>query len=453
MKRAIHLLSIISILSILCFAIPAFAAGPVREAVLRFEPGKPFVGQPFQAVIEVAVTPGVELENLEIGGLPDASRALFVNLVRAGRRPRRGSGEAVDVLRYTADGRGLTPFAGPFVCTMRGLAVERVTGGFFSHTRSAPVAFRTTAADLAVRELPSEGRPADFSGAVGRFALEGTAEPLTVAPGDLVTLSYSLTGSGWLADATLDPPDPGPGFKCYPPQTAVREASPPRIEQTRVVIPLSTNAAVIAPPRFVYFDPDAAVYRTATTAPVRLVFGRSATNEPAVRRIAAPAAADEPSPPPELAVAETAAKIRPLLPLAAALILAAGVVAAGYRVRRIPALLAAAAILAAGVVASRRFSRAAEARVVGIGASVTARLAPSERALPLFDLHPGASVVPLEHAPGWVRVRAAGREAWVPLSGIKPSPSTPTRPTAPEDSVPAGASSRRGSTAGRSAGC
>ncbi len=436
-QHSLAIMSIMSILSrvvtpvayrllalLLLLATPAYAAGPLHEATLRFDPAAPFVGQPFRVSIEVTVTPGVDLENLVIDGLPDASQATFVNLVRGGRETRRTGQRAVDILRYSAEGRALRPFAANVACTLRGLAVERVSGGFFSHTRSVPAAIRTPAAALAVRDLPLEGRPPDFSGAVGRFTLSGKAEPLTVAPNDLVTLSYTLSGSGWLADAALSLPELGPVFKAYPAQEVAREAAPPRIVLSQVVLPLSTNAAVIATPRFVYFDPDAADYHIATLEPFRLTFAQSTSTEPAVRRIDATptvrATENGSARPPELALAETVAKLRQLLPLAAALILAAGVTAALYRVRRTPAVLAGILILGLGVAASRRLSRDAEARVLEVTASAVARLAPSEQALPLFDLHPGATVIPLEHAPGWVRVRASGREAWIPLSSIKP---------------------------------
>ena len=398
----------------------ASAAHPLKNATLHFKPAAPFVGQPFQAVVEVTVTPGVELEDFEIGGLPDSSRATFTNLKRAGRKTQRGRGDAVDILRYTADGRGSVPFTGSFACSLRGLAVERISAAFFSHTRSVTVAIRTAAANLTVRNLPQAGRPADFSGAIGRFTLSGSAKPLTVTPDDLVTLLYTLSGSGWLADATLVTPDLGPDFKTYPVQGSARNENPPRIVLSQVVIPLSTNATVIAPPRFTFFDPDAAAYRTATLEPFHLTFAKpTLTEEPAVRRIDASTvthaieAADAPLPP-ELALAETVAKLRQILPLVAALILAASVVTACYRVRRILAIIMGLLILAAGVAASRWLSHSADARVLEVTTSATARLAPSPQALPLFDLHPGASVTPLEHTPGWVRVRASGREAWVP---------------------------------------
>lgn len=417
-------LTLATALTLLALTPAAIAQSPIKNATLRFEPAAPVVGQPFQAIIEVTVTPGVELEGLEIGGLPDSSRASFENLKRAGRKTQRDSGNAVDILRYTADGHGIVPFAGAFACSLRGLAVERISAAFFSHTRSATVAFRTAAAELAVRELPQMGRPADFSGAVGRFTLSGSAEPLTVALGDLVTLWYTLSGSGWLAEATLVTPDLGPDFKTYPVQGSARNTNPPRIVLSQVVIPLSTNATVITTPRFTYFDPDTATYRTATLAPFHLTFAQpSFTEEPAVRRIDATTVthaldASETPLPPELALAETVAKIRQLLPLVAALILAAGVVSACTRFHRTLAIVMGLLILEAGIATSRWLSRTADARVLEITTSVTARLAPSPHALALFDIYPGTSVTPLEHTPDWVRVRASGREAWIPLTGL-----------------------------------
>jgi hypothetical protein len=407
----------------LVLVIPASARAQIQQATLRFDPSTPFVGQPFTLTLDVAVNPGVELENLNIEGLPDASHARFVNFAAAGRQVLRpGGGRAADVLRYTAEGRATHAFVTTVSCMLHGQVVERVSLGFFSQMRSVPFSCRISSARLDVRDLPSQDRPAGFSGAIGRFTLSGDASPRTVAPGDLVTLSYTLTGSGWLADAALVPPDPGSGFKTYPAQETAREASPPRLSIRQVVIPLSTNAAVVAGPRFVYFDPDAVAYRTATIEPFRLTFAQTTTTEPAIRRIDAmpatgPADADL-ARPSEFALAEAVAKFRQLIPLAAALLLAAAVTAMLFRVRRIPAVIVGILILALGVAASRRFSRAAEAQALKVDGSVTARLAPSERALPLFDLHPGSFVLPLEHTPGWVRVRSADREAWIPVTSV-----------------------------------
>ncbi|MBM4164346.1 MAG: protein BatD [Lentisphaerae bacterium] len=407
----------------LSLCIPARVRAQIQQATLRFDPETPFVGQPFTLILDVTVTPGVELENLNLEGLPDPSLVRFINFVAAERKGiRADGGTAADVLRYTAEGQASRAFVTTVTCTLRGQVVERVSRGVFSHMRSYPVTYQISSARLNVRDLPSQGRPPDFSGAIGRFTLSGDASPQTVSPGDLVTLSYVLTGNGWLADATLVPPDPGSDFKTYPAQETAREARPPRLSFRQVVIPLSTNATVVGTPRFVYFDPDTAAYRTAMIEPFRLTFAHTTTAEPAIRRIDITPAA-RPSDgnrvrPPELAIAETVAKIRQLVPLASALILAAAVTGMLFRVRRIPAVIAGLLILALGVAASRRFSQAAEARALKVGTSVTARLAPSDRACPLFDLHPGASVLPLEHTPGWVRVRAADREAWIPVTSV-----------------------------------
>jgi hypothetical protein len=420
MKSVFRLLQALSLL----LFIPAIVLGQIQQATLRFDPPTPFVGQPFTLTLDVTVNPGIELENPIIEGLPDPSLARFINFVTAGRQTLRPEGgRATDVLRYTAEGRATRPFVTTVSSILRAQVIERVSLGFISQMRSFPVTCRISSARLSVRDLPSQDRPADFSGAIGRFTLSGEASPVTVAPGDLVTLSYTLTGSGWLADAALVPPDPGSDFKTYPAQETARVDSPPRLSIRQVVIPLSTNAAVVSTPRVVYFDPDAVAYRTTTIEPFRLTFAQTATTEPAIRRIDAtpavrPADADL-ARPPELALAETVAKIRQLIPLAAALILAAAVTALLFRIRRIPAVIVGILILALGVAASRRVSQAAEARVLEVGVSVTARLAPSDRALPLFDLYPGAFVIPLEHTPGWVRVRSSDREAWIPVTSVK----------------------------------
>ena len=49
---------------------------------------------------------------------------------------------------------------------------------------------------LKVLPLPPENRPADFSGAVGKFDIEASASPTTVNAGDPVTLRLKITGTG-----------------------------------------------------------------------------------------------------------------------------------------------------------------------------------------------------------------------------------------------------------------
>lgn len=412
------------ILPLLLFALylpfTVAAAPAVKNASLTFSPPRPFVGQPFTVTIEVSVTPGVELEQVELNGLPDSSRATFTNLSRAGRRQQRGSSEALDILRYTLNGRGIVDFAGPFSCTIRAMAVERVSGGFFSHTRSFPVALRTSTANLEIRPLPAHGRPTNFSGAVGRFSLTATATPLTVAPGDIITLTCTLNGNGWLADATLSPTHPETDFKTYPPQILERQESPPLISLSQAIIPLSTNVTAITPPVFNYFDPHTATYRNTTAPPIPIAFSTVATTEPAIRRITATPANPPPvaTAQPDIVVSDAVAKLRQMLPLTLAFLAAVTLCAAIYRFHRLIAWLCAIAILAVGIFISHRLSQTTTTKLLNISTTTTCYLTPSQRSLPLFELYPDDTATPLEHIPGWFRVRVAGNEAWLQEAAI-----------------------------------
>lgn len=69
---------------------------------------------------------------------------------------------------------------------------------------------------IKVLPLPTEGKPANFSGAVGDFSISATASPNELAVGDPLAVDITIDGSGnfeALSPPTLMPPD---GWKAYP---------------------------------------------------------------------------------------------------------------------------------------------------------------------------------------------------------------------------------------------
>src|SRR5690606_37385186 len=56
-----------------------------------------------------------------------------------------------------------------------------------------------------VEPLPKEGRPAGFSGAVGRFTIEAEAEATTVNAFDPIEVTITVRGEGLLEDVGLPP--------------------------------------------------------------------------------------------------------------------------------------------------------------------------------------------------------------------------------------------------------
>jgi tetratricopeptide (TPR) repeat protein len=178
----------------------------------------------------------------------------------------------------------LTPLkAGPLTVGPATMAMSLVVqnrrnrglfGGFFDEAR--PLQLQSQPITLTVLPLPAEGRPADFSGAVGRFTFDVTAAPTDVAAGDPVTVKMVVRGDGSLEGLGAPAIQAGDRLRVYPPQAAqaTQDAGERAFEQ--VVIPLREGTVTVPPVRFSFFDPAARAYRTVTPPPIALTVRPSA---------------------------------------------------------------------------------------------------------------------------------------------------------------------------------
>ncbi len=159
------------------------------------------------------------------------------------------------------------------------MSMSRVTeranarhGFFFGGMTEEPFELASQPVVLDVLPLPDEGKPADFSGAVGRFALEVRAAPHDVVAGDPVTLTYTISGDG--DSSSVAPPAlaGNDALRVYPVQPASAAPGAPagarRFEQ--VVIPQQPGTLRLPPVRFSWFDPEAHAYRSAEQPAITL---------------------------------------------------------------------------------------------------------------------------------------------------------------------------------------
>jgi hypothetical protein len=160
---------------------------------------------------------------------------------------------------------------------------------------------RAEAVELDVKPLPVQGRPADFSGAVGEFRFAAEGSPREVKVGDPVTMRLRVSGRGnfdrvappALTDAT--------GWRSYPPSgnfTAEDELNLSGVKTFEMaVIP---EAAKTAMPQFAfsYFDPTAEKYVTLTSEPAPLTVQGAPPPPPPPVPQASSAASPEPTEPP-----------------------------------------------------------------------------------------------------------------------------------------------------------
>jgi hypothetical protein len=156
---------------------------------------------------------------------------------------------------------------------------------------------KTPPVKIEVKPLPSEGQPADFSGAVGQFTLKTIMPATEIRQGELVSIKWELAGSGNLQLATLPDLEWPRGIDTSEP--SVKE------EINQFIYPLSgkktfdyavtardTGSYTIPPVSFSYFDPKSASYKTLITEPVS--FHVSPNNQPVFTADTASTSANRP---------------------------------------------------------------------------------------------------------------------------------------------------------------
>ncbi|MBK9126662.1 MAG: BatD family protein [Phycisphaerales bacterium] len=132
---------------------------------------------------------------------------------------------------------------------------------------------RPTDPGIEVLPLPTEGRPAGFSGAVGLFHLETHASPTTVRVGDPIELVIDVFGDGPIE--TLPPPDLAAnaalvdGFR-LPDGALAGQAQDGRRRFAVTIRARREDVTEIPPIEYPYFDPDAERFVVARSKPIRI---------------------------------------------------------------------------------------------------------------------------------------------------------------------------------------
>ena len=170
--------------------------------------------------------------------------------------------------------------------------------GMFSNTRE--VALETKPLQIEVSALPKDGRPDDFSGAVGKFTLEATVSPKKAAAGEPVTLRATVSGQGNLE--AMGPPTltGDEGWRSYPPTDKLQSVDATGFTGEKTFeFPIIARQDQTQTPglSFSYFDPVAGKYATLTQAPLPVV-AKAGSPAATATGSAAPQPAASATPPP-----------------------------------------------------------------------------------------------------------------------------------------------------------
>lgn len=128
------------------------------------------------------------------------------------------------------------------------------------------VVLHSLEAPLEVMALPTQGRPAGFGGAVGRFDISASAQPTRLRAGEPTTLELRVSGRGSFDCVDTAGVPESSDWKTYSPSS--KQTDDKTKVFTQALVPEHAGVGVIPPIALSYFDPDAARYVTIETKPI-----------------------------------------------------------------------------------------------------------------------------------------------------------------------------------------
>ena len=126
-----------------------------------------------------------------------------------------------------------------------------------------------------VKPLPEEGKPADFSGAVGNFTLSVTADKTVAQVNDAISIKIKIRGTGNIQLVDIPKLNIPPDLEQYEPKVSTRVNNKGALiggikKAEYILIPRHEGEYRIKPVRFTFFNPKTKTYRTLTSNPLQL---------------------------------------------------------------------------------------------------------------------------------------------------------------------------------------
>ena len=234
-----------------------------------------YVQEPFGMTLSIYSRQGVQMAgNVNLTGMPETGLdGLQWQEVQGGREVINNV--IFDIRRFQTRTRAVSSGVFEFkpsvavqvvVPNQNNRSNDPFFGSFFQRTETRPVDLPVEKATITVKPLPETGKPSGFSGAVGRFDFQVSAQPLEVHPGDPVTLTMTISGDGNF-DRVISPALPANGlFRLFGEPVRKQENNAVRFEQ--VVSPRTADVKEIPAIPFSFFDTQTGQYLTVNSKPI-----------------------------------------------------------------------------------------------------------------------------------------------------------------------------------------
>lgn len=163
---------------------------------------------------------------------------------------------------------------------------------FMARYERHPMELQSKDVQLGIQPIPAQGRPADYSGAVGDYQFIYTAAPTKLKVGDPVTIKMEINGTGNFNTVLMPKLDAADGFKAYEAQATTEENHK---TFTQVLIPESDKVTQVPRAVFSYFDPNARQFKTIDQGPIAITVEKAKDEAPS--QVIGPAIAPMPGAP------------------------------------------------------------------------------------------------------------------------------------------------------------
>ena len=154
---------------------------------------------------------------------------------------------------------------------------------FFGRSVQRDVTVSSAPETFTVLPLPTEGRPADFGGAVGQFTVSSELSQEKVAEGDPLTLRMRVSGEGDFARVSSQMLHDGNGWKGYTPTAKFKPADDIGYRGEKIfeqpLIATQPGERTVPEVEFSWFDPSTRRYSEAHTESLHVAVAPSAAGE------------------------------------------------------------------------------------------------------------------------------------------------------------------------------
>lgn len=154
----------------------------------------------------------------------------------------------------------------------------RVETDWLGFTQRVPTGKRLFSAsepiELVVKDLPAEGKPAGFTGAVGKYTISVETEDTQVKLGDPILLKIGISGSALLERAKKPLLSKDAAFAkdfLINESLAPGDVSGNRVTFEQTIRPNSVKVKEIPSVSFAYFDPERGAYEVARSKPIPIM--------------------------------------------------------------------------------------------------------------------------------------------------------------------------------------